>query len=153
MASNRDSEQTSPAVVLLAEDDDEDIYLIKRAFKEARLQPDLHVVRNGEAALRYLRKEGEFGGGGNSPRPDLILLDLKMPKLDGREALRAIKDDPDLKKVPVVVLTTSDSLSDMSYCYEQGAASYITKPPDFDAFVSTLQQLGSYWFNLVAIPR
>lgn len=153
MASKKNGEHRSPAVVLLAEDDDEDIYLIKRAFKDAGIRTDLHIVRNGEAVLQYLRKEGDYGGGDGSPRPDLILLDLKMPKLDGRDALRAIKRDPDLKKVPVVVLTTSDSQSDVSYCYEEGAASYITKPPQFDDFVSVLQQLGSYWFDLVAMPR
>src|SRR5713101_1259658 len=119
---------TKPIVILMADDDADDRLLAKDALVECGLANDLHFVENGEEILDYLRRRGRYQQPGAAPRPGLILLDLNMPKKDGREALREIKSDPDLKKIPVVVLTTSKAETDVGQIYELGANSFISKP-------------------------
>ena len=141
-----------PAVVLLAEDDPGDQELTRRAFEEGNLNSDLHIVENGEEALDYLKHRGRFADPETSPRPDLILLDLNMPKVDGRQALRLIKSDPELRRISVVILTTSQEEEDVIRSYDLGCNSYISKPMDIDEFVSVIRSLETYWFQLVNLP-
>ncbi|MCH8332830.1 response regulator [Candidatus Sumerlaeota bacterium] len=141
-----------PAVVLLAEDDPGDQELTRRAFEEGNLNSDLHIVENGEEALDYLKHRGRFADPETSPRPDLILLDLNMPKVDGRQALRLIKSDPELRRISVVILTTSQEEEDVIRSYDLGCNSYISKPMDIDDFISVIRSLETYWFQLVNLP-
>ena len=136
----------------MAEDDPDDRLLAKDALDECRLANDLHFVENGEELLDYLFRRGVYQELHSSPRPGLILLDLNMPKKDGREALREIKSDPDLRKIPVVVLTTSKADTDIARIYELGANSFISKPVTFEQLVHVMKILGSYWFNIVELP-
>ena len=139
-----------PFVILLAEDEPADANLVKVAIAENRILADLHIVEDGVEAFEFLRREGaRFAA---APRPDLILLDLNMPRMDGREFLAAIKQDAQLSNIPVVVLTTSDVERDIVAAYGLGAAGYITKPVDVDQFMSAIGQLGNYWFVLVRLP-
>ncbi len=139
-------------VILMADDDADDRLLAKDALAECRLANELHFVENGEELLDYLHRRGKFVNLSNSPRPGLILLDLNMPKKDGREALKEIKDDPRLRTIPVVVLTTSRADTDISRIYELGANSFITKPVSFDSLVEVMKILGRYWFEIVELP-
>jgi len=139
-------------VILMADDDADDRLLAKDALAECRLANELHFVENGEELLDYLHRRGKFVNLANSPRPGLILLDLNMPKKDGREALKEIKDDPRLRTIPVVVLTTSSADTDISRIYELGANSFITKPVSFDSLVEVMKILGRYWFEIVELP-
>lgn len=139
-------------VILMADDDADDRLLAKDALAECRLANELHFVENGEELLDYLHRRGKFVNLSNSPRPGLILLDLNMPKKDGREALKEIKDDPRLRTIPVVVLTTSNADTDISRIYELGANSFITKPVSFDSLVEVMKILGRYWFEIVELP-
>ena len=143
--------QTKPIVILMADDDADDRLLAKDALVECRLASDLHFVENGEELLDYLRRRGRYAQD-QAPRPGLILLDLNMPKKDGREALREIKSDPELRKIPVVVLTTSKADTDIGQIYELGANSFISKPVTFDSLVNVMKVLGSYWFEIVELP-
>lgn len=147
---NRDG--VEPVRILLAEDDDDDFYLTERALKENRLHNELSRVRDGEELLRYLRHGGEFSRGTQTPEPSLILLDLNMPKMDGREALREIKSDPALHHIPVVVLTTSRAEEDVVRSYKFGVNSFITKPLTFLGLVEAMKVLGRYWFEVVELP-
>ena len=140
------------AVVLLAEDDPGDQELTRRAFEEGNLNSDLHIVENGEEALDYLKHRGRYADPEASPRPDLILLDLNMPKVDGRQALRLIKSDPELRRISVVILTTSQEEEDVIRSYDLGCNSYISKPMDIDDFISVIRSLETYWFQLVNLP-
>ncbi|NUM54580.1 MAG: response regulator [Candidatus Hydrogenedentes bacterium] len=140
------------AVILLVEDDPDDQELTKRAFRTSKLRNRLHIVNDGEAALNYLYRRGEYAEARKAPRPDLILLDLNMPKVDGRAVLSQIKIDPELRQIPVVVLTTSSSEEDVIRSYELGVNSYVPKPVHMDGFVKAIQQLEHYWFELVILP-
>ena len=139
-------------VILMADDDADDRLLAKDALTECRLANDLHFVENGEELLDYLKRRGKFTQMTDSPRPGLILLDLNMPKKDGREALKEIKADPELRKTPVVVLTTSKADTDIGSIYELGANSFISKPVSFDSLVEVMKVLGRYWFEIVELP-
>lgn len=126
--------------------------LVKSALTACRLANDLHFVRNGEELLDYLYRRGEYSDLKDSPRPGLILLDLNMPRKDGREALKEIKADPDLRQIPVVILTTSKAEEDIYRTYDLGANSFITKPVMFTSLVEVMQNLGKYWFEIVELP-
>jgi CheY-like chemotaxis protein len=138
-------------VILMADDDADDRLLAKDALAESRLPNDLHFVENGEELLDYLHRRGKFSKS-TAPRPGLILLDLNMPRKDGREALREIKMDPEFRRIPVVVLTTSSADTDISKIYELGANSFITKPVTFDSLVHVMKILGNYWLEIVELP-
>lgn len=138
-------------VILMADDDADDRLLAKDALAECRLANDLHFVENGEELIDYLKHRGKFTQT-DSPRPGLILLDLNMPKKDGREALKEIKADPELRKIPVVVLTTSKADTDIGRIYELGANSFISKPVSFDSLVEVMKIIGRYWFEIVELP-
>ena len=131
--------------VLMADDDADDCLLVKDAFKESRLPSDLRCVEDGEALLEYLYRRGKYSDSSLAPHPALILLDLNMPRKDGREALREIKSDPELRDIPVVVLTTSMNKADMDFSYGLGASSFITKPDTFEGLVNAISSLSRYW--------
>jgi CheY-like chemotaxis protein len=139
-------------VVLLAEDDSDDRLLVKDAMTESRWEGDLRFVEDGEDLLDYLKHRGKYSQLANAPRPGLILLDLNMPRKDGREALREIKEDADLRRIPVVVLTTSKAGPDIGRMYDLGANSFIAKPIQFEALVNVMRVLGQYWFKTVELP-
>jgi two-component system response regulator len=139
-------------IVLLAEDDAADQELTRRALERDVLRADLQVVENGEELLAYLRNEKPYDDVRDNPRPDIILLDLNMPRMDGRQALVQIRNDACLKAIPVVVLTTSQQDEDIVHSYRLGCNSFITKPVEIDKFIHTVRQLGSYWFELVTLP-
>ena len=141
-----------PITILMADDDDEDCQLTKEAWEENKLANDLRFVRDGEELLEYLERRGRYSNPDDSPIPGIILLDLNMPKKDGREALEEIKASPDLRRIPVVVLTTSKAEEDILRSYDLGANSYITKPVTFDGLVETVQHLEQYWFAVVELP-
>jgi two-component system response regulator len=136
----------------MADDDADDRQMTKDAFAESRLANDLRFVEDGEELLDYLQRRGKYSNPDSSPRPGLILLDLNMPRKDGREALREIKADPALKKIRIVVLTTSKAEEDIYRSYDLSAASYITKPVTFAGLVEIIKTLGKYWLEIVALP-
>jgi CheY-like chemotaxis protein len=140
-----------PITILMADDDADDRSLAREALLEGRLANDLRFVDDGEDLLAYLRRQGKYAGG-DAPRPGLVLLDLNMPKMDGRTALKEIKNDPDLRQIPVVALTTSKADEDVHRAYDLGVNSYIVKPVTFEALVDILQTLGKYWFEIVELP-
>jgi CheY-like chemotaxis protein len=141
-----------PITILIADDDAEDRLLTEEALAGARLANDLRFVVDGQDLIDYLRHEGKYAGGADAPRPGIILLDLNMPKLDGREALGLIKSDPDLKQIPVVVLTTSKAEADVVRSYELGVNSFIVKPVTFAGLVDVMRGFSSYWFEIVELP-
>ena len=141
-----------PITILMADDDADDRRLTKDALEESRLANDLRFVENGEELLQYLRHEGKFANEEEAPRPGLILLDLNMPRKDGRTALKEIKADPVLRQIPVTVLTTSKADEDIFRSYDLGVNSYIVKPVTFEALVDILQTLEKYWFEIVELP-
>ena len=141
-----------PITILLADDDADDRMLAKDALKESRLANDLRFVENGEELMEYLRRQGQFADEGKSPTPGLILLDLNMPRKDGREALREIKADPDLRRIPIIVLTTSKAEEDIYRTYDLGANSFITKPVSFEGLVAVMRDIGRYWIEIVELP-
>ena len=139
-------------VILMADDDDDDRLLTRDAVTEAGMEGDLHFVENGEELLDYLCRRGKYQPPAAAPRPGLILLDLNMPLKDGREALREIRADPELRRIPVVVLTTSKADTDVGMIYELGANSFISKPFQFEALVNVMRALSHYWFKTVELP-
>jgi CheY-like chemotaxis protein len=141
-----------PITILMADDDADDRQMTKEAFEESHLKNDLRFVEDGVELLDYLKRRGKYSNPFSAPRPRLILLDLNMPKKDGREALREIKADPRLKSIRVVVLTTSKAEEDIFRIYDLSAASYITKPVTFTALIEVVRTLGKYWLEIVELP-
>ena len=142
-----------PITILMAEDDPDDRLLARDAFHEGRVANGLLFVEDGVELLDYLHRRGPYTDPAKSPRPDLILLDLNMPRLDGREALREIKADPNLRRIPVVVLTTSKTEEDILRAYDIGASGFISKPVTFESLVGVIKTLGAYWIQIVRLPR
>ncbi len=136
--------------ILIAEDDPDDRMLIREALEESQLANEIHFVEDGEELMDYLHQKGRFS---LSPIPGIILLDLNMPKKDGREALKEIKADPNLRRIPVIALTTSKAEEDIIRTYDLGVNSFITKPVSFESFVNKLSGLKKYWFEIVALPN
>jgi CheY-like chemotaxis protein len=136
--------------VLLVEDDAGDALMIREAFQHHDIRHTLHHVVDGVDAMRFLRNEDEYG---DCPRPDLILLDLNLPRMDGRQVLREVKGDPELRTIPIVVLTTSDADEDIVRSYELHANAYVTKPVDFDNFVEAVRQTDEFFLKIVKLPR
>ncbi len=143
-------ERNSAVDILLVEDNAGDARLVQEAFSESEFNSKLNIVRDGEEALAYLKKEGQYNG---KVMPDLILLDLNMPKKDGRVVLDEIKRDPLLKHIPVIVLTTSESQQDISMSYKLHANCYVTKPIDLDHFMKVIEYIENYWFSIVKLPE
>jgi CheY-like chemotaxis protein len=138
--------------ILMADDDADDCLLVQEALRESNQPHELRIVRDGQQLLDYLRRRGDYRPPPRVPRPDLILLDLKMPRKDGREALSEVKADPRLRSIPIVVLTTSTAGDDIGFCYRMGVNSYITKPATFRGLVDLLDTLIKYWFEIVELP-
>ncbi len=136
--------------VLLVEDSEADIDLVREAIEGGKLLINVNVVRDGEEAMDYLRGQGKFK---NATRPDLVLLDLNLPKKDGREVLREVKADPALSLIPIVILTTSSADEDILQSYQLHANAYIAKPVDFDSFIKIVNQLTEFWLSLVVLPK
>jgi CheY-like chemotaxis protein len=143
--------QKRSVTILIADDDPEDRMLAEDALVESRLANDIRFVEDGEELLEYLRASGRYAPPEQAPRPGIILLDLNMPRKDGREALREIKSDPELRRIPIVVLTTSKAEEDIYRTYDLGVNSFITKPVTFDALVQVMRALGEYWFEIVEL--
>ncbi|ACY49287.1 response regulator [Rhodothermus marinus] len=141
-----------PVVILLADDDPDDRLLTIRALKRSRLRNEIYTVEDGEELMDYLHRRGPYADPQRSPRPGLILLDLNMPRKDGREALQEIKSDPVLRRIPVVVLTTSNAEADILRSYDLGVNAFITKPVTFEELARALQVLGDFWFEIVRLP-
>jgi two-component system response regulator len=146
------AKQFKPVIFLMAEDDPDDRLLIREAFQESLISNSIYFVEDGVELLDYLRCQDKYANPSHAPTPDLILLDLNMPRKDGREALAEIKSDPKLRYIPVVVLTTSKAEEDIMRSYDIGAASYITKPVTFDGLVEAIKGLGQYWVQIVRLP-
>jgi len=143
---------TKPVVILLIEDDKGDQELTRRALEKGKIKNDLFIVEDGKQALDYLFRRGKYSDPAVSPQPDLVLLDLNLPKIHGRKVLEEIRNSDELKKIVVVIMTTSTQEEDIIRSYEMGANSYITKPPDFQQFVKLVQEVGHYWFQVVVLP-
>ena len=142
-----------PMTILMAEDDPDDRVLTREAMESAHVANDLRFVNDGQYLMDYLRREGDYAGQDvDAPMPGIILLDLNMPRMDGREALAEIKADPELKKIPVVVLTTSKAEEDIAKTYDLGVNSFITKPVTFTGLVEAMQAWSRYWFEIVDLP-
>ncbi|MEC9441367.1 MAG: response regulator [Myxococcota bacterium] len=147
-----DAVQVKPITILIADDDEDDRLLAEDALRENRLVNDLRFVEDGEELMEYLLQQGKYADPRDAPRPGLILLDLNMPKKDGREALQEIKSNDLLRRIPVVILTTSKAEEDILKTYDLGVNSFITKPVTFDGLVELMQLLGRYWFEIVELP-
>lgn len=139
-------------VILMADDDNDDQMMTKEALLEARVLNDLRFVCDGEELMDYLYHRGTYADLSKSPRPGLLLLDLNMPRKDGREALEEIKQDPDLKLIPIVVLTTSKAEQDILASYELGVSGYVTKPVSFEGLIEVMKVIGRYWLEIVELP-
>jgi CheY-like chemotaxis protein len=139
-----------PIEVLLVEDDPGDVLLTREAFADNKVKNNFNVVSDGEEAIEYLSQRGEYAG---AQRPDLILLDLNLPRKDGREVLKEIKENPELRAIPVVVLTTSEAEEDILHSYDLHANAYVTKPVDFDRFISIVRQIDDFFVTVVRLPR
>lgn len=139
-----------PADVLLVEDNPSDVYLTQVAFRRSRTESQIHVVEDGLQAMAFLRRELPYD---SAPRPDLVLLDLNLPRMDGYKVLQTMKEDSDLRSIPVIVLTTSTAEADISRCYENHANCYIAKPVDFDEFERVVLEIESFWFQCATLPR
>jgi two-component system, chemotaxis family, response regulator Rcp1 len=138
-----------PVEILLVEDSPGDVKLTIEALRDADVPNNLHIARDGEEAMRFLRREKGFE---DKPRPDLILLDLNMPRMDGREVLAAIKADDDLRRIPVIILTTSQSEDDIAEAYNLAANCYVAKPVDLDEFLDVVRAIDDFWLTLVRLP-
>jgi two-component system, chemotaxis family, response regulator Rcp1 len=143
-------QDAEPIEVLLVEDSPGDVRLTREAFKDAKVHINLHVARDGAEAMAFLGHEGNYA---NVPRPDLILLDLNLPKKDGREVLKEIKENDTLKSIPIVILTTSASEADILRSYRLHANCYITKPVGLDGFLKVVNSIDSFWLSVVKLPR
>ncbi len=139
-------------MILMADDDADDRMMANDAFEENRLGNEIRFVENGEELMDYLLRQGKYVDPESSPRPGLILLDLNMPRMDGREALKIIKSDPDLHSIPIIVLTTSSSEEDITRTYDLGVNSFITKPVTFEGLVDVIKKTGWYWLQIVELP-
>jgi two-component system, response regulator len=139
-------------VILMADDDEDDRFLAEDALREAHLKNEMRFVKDGEELLDYLCHRGQYANPSSCPRPGIILLDLNMPRKDGREAIEEIKRDPDLKRIPIVVLTTSQAEQDVLRTYELGVCGYITKPVSFEGLIEVMKVIGKYWFQIVELP-
>src|SRR5688572_20296693 len=139
-----------PLEILMVEDSSADVRLTREAFKEAKILNRLSVVKDGVEGMAFLRRQGLYA---DAPRPDLVLLDLNLPRKDGREVLAEVKADPDLRRIPVVVLTTSSAEEDVLRSYDLHANAYITKPVDFARFVDVVRQVDEFFFTVVRLPR
>ncbi|WNV84384.1 response regulator [Umezawaea sp. Da 62-37] len=144
------SDALSVVDVLLVEDDPGDALMTQEAFEHHKIKNSLHIVRDGVEALQFLRREGEHA---NAPRPGLILLDLNLPRMDGREVLAEVKADERLRSIPVVVLTTSEAEEDILRSYNLHANAYVTKPVDFDRFIEVVRQIDDFFVTVVKLPR
>jgi two-component system, chemotaxis family, response regulator Rcp1 len=140
---------SDPIEILLVEDNPGDVRLTREALREGKIHNNLAVVEDGVEALRYLRGEGPHAG---APRPDVILLDLNLPRKDGREVLEEVKADPELRTIPVVVLTSSDAERDVVRAYDLHANCYVTKPVDLEQFINVVKSIESFWFSIVKLP-
>lgn len=140
----------APVEILLVEDNPGDVRLTREALKEGKVYSNLHWAKDGVEALEFLRRKGSFG---DVPRPDIILLDLNLPKMDGREVLAEIKQDEDLMRIPVVILTTSKAEEDVLRTYALHANCYVTKPVDLDKFISVVQSIDKFWLTVVTLPN
>jgi two-component system, response regulator len=147
------SSNSSSIHILLAEDDPDDRLLTRRALEKSGLANTVDTVEDGEKLMKYLRHEGEYADAEAAPRPGLILLDLNMPRMDGREALKKIKSDSELRRIPVIVLTTSEAEQDILQSYDLGVNAFVTKPVTFDDLTNALQALGEFWFEIVKLPN
>jgi CheY-like chemotaxis protein len=145
-------EKKQSVIILMADDDEDDRLMAKEAFAEVKLLNDFHTVEDGEELMEYLHRKGRYADPKFSPRPGIILLDLNMPKKDGREALREIKADPSLRHIPIVVLTTSKAEEDILRSYDLGVNSFIIKPVTFDQLIDIMKTLTKYWFEIVELP-
>ena len=141
-----------PIVILMADDDEDDILLTQKALQKGKLLNTLYSVKDGEELLDYLLLRGEYTDQANAPRPGIILLDLNMPKKDGREALREIKAHADLQDIPIVIFTTSKAEEDIYRSYKLGVNSFITKPGTFENMIEVMRAVGKYWFEIVTLP-
>ena len=146
-------ENRKPMQILMADDDEDDRRAVAKAWQTSRAVNPIEFVNDGEELMDYLHRSGEFSGLAASTRPGLILLDLNMPKKDGREALKEIKADPNLRQIPVIVLTTSKAEEDIYRTYDLGANSFITKPVTFNSLVELIQVIGNYWIEIVETPN
>ena len=138
-----------PIEILLVEDSKGDIGLIEEVFEEAKIRNNLHIAEDGEEAILFLNKQGPFS---DAPRPDIILLDLNLPKKDGREVLQEVKGDDNLKNIPIVVLTTSKAEEDILRSYNLHANAYVTKPVDFNQFIKVIKSIEDFWLEIVKLP-
>ena len=145
-----DSNQLSPIKILLIEDNPGDIRLTKEALKDGKIKNEIRIITDGEEALLFLKKEGQYQ---NEETPDVILLDLNLPKKDGREVLLEIKSDPNFKTIPVIILTISSDERDILKSYSHYANCYITKPIDFNEFINVVKTIENFWFTIVKIPN
>ena len=144
------SSSGKPIEILLVEDNHADVRLTEEALREGKVRNNLHVARDGVEALQFLRREGKHA---NAPRPDLVLLDLNLPRKDGREVLAEVKDDAELKTIPIVVLTTSSAEIDILKSYSLHANCYITKPVDLEQFVQVVKSIDDFWLTVVRLPQ
>ena len=143
---------TKPIHILIADDDEEDRMLIRQAMLKNQVANPMHFVENGEEVLDYLHNRNQFSNNKDCPKPGLILLDLNMPKMDGREAIIEIKKEPALRSIPIVVLTTSGAEEDILRSYNLGVSSFITKPITFQGFIEVMKTLNQYWLEIVELP-
>lgn len=143
---------TKSITILMADDDPDDRLMTQDALEESRLVNELHFVEDGEELMDYLYRRGKYAELDEAPRPGLILLDLNMPRKDGREALEEMKADPELRRIPVVVLTTSKTEEDILRSYDLGANSFIAKPVQFESLLDVIRTIGKYWFEIVELP-
>lgn len=141
-----------PIVILMADDDLDDQMLTLDALREAKLSNDIRFVQDGVELLEYLRREGKYANPELSPRPGIVLLDLNMPRMDGRQALAIIKEDKELRRIPVIVLTTSSAEEDIFRSYDMGVNSYVTKPVTFEGLTKLMGVFSNYWFTIVELP-